>query len=162
MKKLLSDSENYTLIPGATTGLAEVSEDGKLIVAYKDGVKKGVYTVTLEAGEAKATVKIRASSVPPDRCIKLKVQRKLNVVTGQSMIVVPNMKQNLNGGIVSANVLEEDFTTNLDSMGNIVIGYEGEKYNATNLKIGDLILQLYIGGGVSHLKDGKWPPGLTV
>ena len=76
------DKEEVKLTDAKNTGLAEVSEDGKLIVAYKDGVKKGVYTVTLEAGEAKATVKIRVSSVPPDRCIKLKVQRKLNVVTG--------------------------------------------------------------------------------
>jgi hypothetical protein len=75
------------------------------------------------------------------------VKRKLNVVTGQSMIVRPDMTRNLNGGIVSANVLEEGFRANLDSVGDIAINYEGEKYNAkNNLNIGNLTLKLYIGG----------------
>ena len=128
------------------TGLAQVSEDGKLVVAYKDGVKDGEYGITLEAGDAKANVRIKVNSVALDKCIKLKVQRKLNVVTGQSMIVKPDMKRNLNGGIVSVDVLEEGFSATVDSVGSLAIEYAGDKYNANNLKIGTLTLDLHIGG----------------
>ena len=52
-------------------GLAKV-EDWKLVVEYKEGVKNGEYKITLQAGDAKTNVRIKVSSVPLVKCIKLK------------------------------------------------------------------------------------------
>jgi len=129
-----------------STGMATVSDNGKLLVSYKDGVKDGNYTVTLEEGDAKLNVKIRVNSKDLDKCIRLKVLRKLNIVTKESMMVTPDLGSNLNGSIEAVGIEEEGFSARLDSAGNIVIDYGGNKYTPQNLKIGTLTLKLKISG----------------
>ena len=64
------------IIDKKNTGLATISDDGKLVISYRDGVKNGTYTITLQAGEAKTRVKVRVSGKEPDKAISLKLKRK--------------------------------------------------------------------------------------
>ena len=133
------------IVDKKNTGLATISEDGKLLIAYKDGVKNGTYTITLQADEAKTNVKIRVSGKALDKAVTAKVKTKYDVVTGQSMLVVTKLKD-VSGTIEAVSVAEEGFAARLDGSGNIVIDYNGDKINAENLKIGKLTLKLTISG----------------
>ena len=134
-----------TIVDKKNTGLASISEDGKLVIAYKDGVKNGTYTITLQAGEAKTNVKIKVTDKSLEKAVTAKIKTKYDVVTRQSMVVVPKLKD-ISGTIVDVSVAEKDFTAKLNAAGNIVIDYTGTVYNAKNLNIGTLTLSLSISG----------------
>ena len=133
------------IVDRKNTGLASVCENGKLTIAYKEGVKNGTYTITLQAGEAKTRVKVRVSGKEPDKAISLKLKRKYDVVTKQPMVVVPTLKD-VSGRIEAVSVAEEGFTARLNAAGNIVIDYSGDAYDAKNLNIGTLTLTVKISG----------------
>lgn len=131
-----------TIADKSNTGLATIT-GGKLVIAYKDGVKKGNYTITLQAGDAKANVQIKVSDKALDKSITTKIQTKYDVVTRQGMVVIPKLND-VGGNIEAVNVAESGFSAKLDAAGNIVIDYSGDKYDAKNLKIGTLTLSLKI------------------
>ncbi|MCR4763940.1 MAG: hypothetical protein K5696_10460, partial [Lachnospiraceae bacterium] len=145
----VSSSDLLPIVDKKNTGLATISDDGKLVIAYKDGVKNGTYTITLQSKEskdAKASVRIRVNGKKLDKAITTKILRKYDVVTKQPMVVVPNLKD-VGGRIKNVSVAEEDFTAKLNEAGNIEIDYIGEeKYNTKNLNIGTLTLSLTITG----------------
>ena len=127
-------------------GLAEMTDTGKLKIAYKDGAAAGNYTVTLKAGTAKVSVMIKVSSKPLDGAVTGKIQSKLDVVTGQEMVVIPTLME-VGGKITGASVTSPaDFTARVNEAGNIVIGYTGDKYDIKNLKIGEMKIALTISG----------------
>ena len=126
------------------TGLATIS-DGRLVIAYKDGVKNGTYTITLQAGEAKTNVKVKVSGKALDKAITAKIQTKYDVVTKQAMVVIPNLKD-VSGTIETVAVAESGFSAKLNAAGNIVIDYSGDAYNAKNLNIGTLTFSISISG----------------
>ena len=134
-----------TIVDKKSTGLATIGEDGKLVIAYKDGVKNGTYILTLQAGEAKANVKVKVSGKTLDKAITAKIQTKYDVVTKQGMVVVPKLKD-ISGTIEAVSVAESGFIASLNAAGNIVIDYTGDKYNAKDLNIGTLTLSLKISG----------------
>ncbi|MCR5250295.1 MAG: hypothetical protein K6E50_06800, partial [Lachnospiraceae bacterium] len=134
-----------TILDRKNTGLATINEDGQLVIAYKDGVKKGTYTITLQSGEAKTNVKIKVSDKALDKAVTAKVKTKYDVVTGQGMVVVPKLGD-LGGTIKAVSVAESGFIARLNAAGNIVIDYTGNAYDAKNLKIGTLTLTLAISG----------------
>ncbi|MCR5487523.1 MAG: InlB B-repeat-containing protein [Lachnospiraceae bacterium] len=135
---------SLTLTEKKNSGLATLSGN-RLVIAYKDGVKNGTYTVTLASGEAKKSVKIRVSGKALEKAVTTKVQQKYDVVTKQSMVVVPKLKD-VGGAIESVSVEEKDFSARLNSAGSIVIGYSGNAYDAQHLNIGTLTLKLLISG----------------
>ena len=127
-------------------GLAEMTDTGKLKIAYKDGTAAGNYTVTLKTGTTKVNVKIKVSGTPLDSAVTGKIQSKLDVVTGQEMVVIPTLKE-VGGMITGASVTSPaDFTARVNEAGNIVIGYTGDKYDIKNLKIGEMKIALTISG----------------
>ena len=83
--KLMAGSEDIT-----TTG-GELS-DGSLSIEYGEGMKAGTYTYKLTAGKAKFNLKIVVNKTKLDKAVTLKQQAKLNVTTGQKLILVPTMK----------------------------------------------------------------------
>ena len=133
------------IVDKKNTGLATIGKDGKLIVAFNDGVKNGTYTITLQAGEAKTNVKVKVSDKALDKAVTAKVQTKYDVVTRQGMVVIPVLKD-VSGTIEAVSVAESGFFANLDAAGNIVIDYTGNKYNLKNLNIGTLTLSLKLNG----------------
>lgn len=133
-----------TIVDSKNTGLAAIS-GGKLVIAYRDGVKNGNYTVTLQAGGAKANVKIKVSDKAVDEAVTAKVQTKYDVVTKQCMVVVPVFKD-MSGHIEAVSVSESGFIARLNEAGNIEIDYTGDKYSVNDLNIGTLSLSLKISG----------------
>ncbi|MCR4762287.1 MAG: InlB B-repeat-containing protein, partial [Lachnospiraceae bacterium] len=124
----VSSSDLLPIVDKKNTGLATISDDGKLVIAYKDGIKNGTYTVTLqskESKEAKTNVKIRVNGKKLDKAITTRILRKYDVVTKQSMVVVPNLKD-VGGRIETVSVAEEGFTAKLNAAGNIEIDYIGD------------------------------------
>ncbi len=138
-------AQAVSIIDKKQTGLATISTGGKLVIAYKSGVKKGNYTITLQAGEAKTNVKIKVSDKPLDKAVSLKLKTKYDVVTRQGMVVVPKLTD-VGGSIKAVSVAESGFLAKLNAAGNIVIDYSGNAYDAKNLKIGTLTLTLTISG----------------
>lgn len=133
------------IIDKKNTGLATISDDGKLVISYRDGVKNGTYTITLQAGETKTNVKVKVSGKALDKTITAKVQTKYDVVTRQAMVVVPKLND-ISGTIENVSVAENGFSARLDVAGNIVIDYTGDKLNVKDLNIGTLTLTLKISG----------------
>ncbi|MCR4891329.1 MAG: InlB B-repeat-containing protein [Lachnospiraceae bacterium] len=153
-----------TIIDKKSSGLATISKDGKLVIAYRNGVKCGIYTITLKAGDTKKNVRIKVSDKALNEAITLKVLRKYDVVTKQGMIIVPVLKD-VGGSIKSVSVSEEGFSAKLNAAGNIEIGYTGNTLNANNLNIGTLTLALTLEGvddpvrlTLSNLKAKKSRP----
>ncbi|MCR5322149.1 MAG: hypothetical protein K6E85_02520 [Lachnospiraceae bacterium] len=133
------------LVDKKNSGLATVSGN-KLIIAYKDGVKAGSYSIRLKAGDAKAeTFKIKLSEKALDKAISLKMIRKYNVVTKQSMMVGVKLK-NVGGSIERVSVSENGFSASMNAAGNIFVNYSGTEYNAKKLKIGKLTFGFKISG----------------
>ncbi|MCR5304527.1 MAG: InlB B-repeat-containing protein [Lachnospiraceae bacterium] len=139
------DSSEVKIIDRKNTGLAAISDDGKLEVSYKSGVEAGNYTVTLEAGNAKVNVKIIVTEKDLNESVTAKIKRKYDVVTGQGMVVEPKLND-VGGEIMSVSIEESGFTGSLDNSGNILIDYDGDAYDVGNLDMGDLTLGLYISG----------------
>ena len=137
-------ADALTIADKKNTGLATMS-GGKLVIAYRDGVKNGTYTITLQAGEAKANVKIKVSDKALDKAVTARVKTKYDVVTRQGMVVVPKLGD-LGGTIKAVSVAESGFIAKLNAAGNIVIDYTGNAYDKKNLKIGTLTLTLTING----------------
>ena len=132
------------IIDDKSSGLAAI-KDGKLVIAYREGVKAGKYTITLKAGEAAKKVNIRVSDKALNKAVKLETLRRYDVVTGLSMVVRATLKD-VGGTVESVTVAEEGFTARPSGNGTILIGYSGDKYNKRNLKIGKLTLSLKISG----------------
>ncbi|MBQ5933162.1 MAG: hypothetical protein IJL55_05615 [Lachnospiraceae bacterium] len=73
-------------------------EDGKLVsselkFSYKEGApKKGNYTFKFTKGKAKVSVKLAVSNAALDKAVTLKVKTKLDLVSGQKMVLQPILK----------------------------------------------------------------------
>ena len=79
-------------------------------------------------------MKIKVSSKALDKAVTAKVQTKYDVVTRQGMVIVPSLKD-VSGTIEAVSVAESGFIARLNSAGNIVVDYTGNKYNSKNLNI---------------------------
>ncbi len=150
--------DTVTVTDKKETGLAKINDEGKLVIAYPsyNNLKAGTYTVTLSAGTAKTDVKIKVSTKALDKAVTLKVLNKLDVVTGESMVVVPTFKD-ITGNIKEVYVAEPanmGFEASVNEAGNIVIDYTGTDYDAKKLKIGNMKLALRLEGVSSTIEVG--------
>ncbi|MCR5249593.1 MAG: carbohydrate-binding domain-containing protein [Lachnospiraceae bacterium] len=127
-------------------GLAVLDTDGWLQIGLPAaGAKKGTYTIKLEYGKAKASVKVKVSDKSLDSAIGFKIQSRYDVVTHQKMVVVPVYKEagmEIKDVSSSTSFIEAE----LNDAGNIVIDYTGTALNAKQLKIGDIALTLELDG----------------
>lgn len=150
--------DTVTVTDKKETGLAKINDEGKLVIAYPsyNNLKAGTYTVTLSAGTAKTDVKIKVSAKALDKAVTLKVLNKLDVVTSESMVVVPTFKD-ITGNIKEVYVAEPanmGFEASVNEAGNIVIDYTGTDYDAKKLKIGNMKLALRLEGVSSTIEVG--------
>ncbi len=108
-KEIESDSAVTVTMPkGFDQSGIEVEgiEEGKvtsseLKFSYKDGatVKKGNYTFKFACGKAKANFKLTVSDAAlAEKAVSLKVKTKLDLVSGQKMVIEPTLK-GINGEI---------------------------------------------------------------
>ena len=108
-KEIESDSNVTVTMPkGFDQSGIEVEgiEEGKvtsseLKFTYKDGatVKKGNYTFKFACGKAKANFKLTVSDAAlAEKAVSLKVKTKLDLVSGQKMVIEPTLK-GINGEI---------------------------------------------------------------
>ena len=113
-------------------------------VKYVAGAK-GTYSVELTATtgdkktEGTATLKIKVSTAGLNKAATLKIQRKYNPVTKETMILVPTRKE-ISGSIEDVELsgitgAEEDaFEAELNDAGNIVVNYVGDPITKDGLK----------------------------
>ena len=98
-------------------------------VAYKDGVKKGSYSIIVkdDTGKIKQTLKVKVSEKELAKAVKLKIQQKYNIVTKQAMVIVPSLSE-ISGKIGSVDLVGmKDFTASWDDSGKaIMVSYEGD------------------------------------
>ena len=127
-------------------GIASIDAAGRLVIALPSTtIKAGNYTVKLESGKAKASVKVKISNKALDSAITMKIRSKYDVVTGQKMVVEPVFKD---AGMSIDDVTTDtpDITAELNDAGNIEIAYTGSALDSKNLKIGDIVLKLTLDG----------------
>ena len=163
--------DTVTVTDKKETGLAKINDEGKLVIAYPsyNNLKAGTYTVTLSAGTAKTDVKIKVSTKALDQAVTFKLQNKLDVVTKESMVIVPTFKE-ITGNIKEVYVAEPanmGFEASVNEAGNIVIDYTGTEYDAKKLNIGNMKLALRLEGvsntievGIKNVKAKKTTPTL--
>ena len=120
--------------------------DGVLTLAYPEsGTKAGNYTIVLRAGDAKCSVKVKVSDKDLSKAVTLRIKSRINVVTGEAMVLTPVFKD-VNGTISTVSIENEDYEAELDEKGNIIVNYTGTALNAKNLNIGTLNFKLGISG----------------
>lgn len=142
----IEDKKDSKLAAKCTDESGKLTGD-KLQIAYPDtDIKDGTYTITLKTAEAKANVKVKVSSKDLKEAVTGKVKRKYDVVTGQSMVIETVMKE-VGGKLISPVEVDDredkaDFEAEMNEAGNIEIDYKGTKYNASNLKMGDMEIDL--------------------
>ena len=113
-------------------------------VKYVAGAK-GTYSVKLTATtgdkktEGTATLKIKVSTAGLNKAATLKIQRKYNPVTKETMILVPTLKE-ISGSIEDVELSgitgakEDAFEAELNDAGNIVVNYVGDPITKDGLK----------------------------
>lgn len=77
------------------------------------------------------------------KSVKLKVQSKYDVVTGQKMVIVPSFKD-VDGKLTGVSITDKNYTVVINEAGNIVVDYSGDALDANHLKMGDLTFRLKI------------------
>ena len=124
-------------------------ENGILTIAYKSGIKNGTRTATLKKGNASFAVKVKVSSLALDKSVSLRIQSRLDVVTGSSMVIIPNLS-NVDGRITKVEINsvskcdKNDFYAEFPPAGNIIVSYDGNALSAKNMSIGDMSLKLTV------------------
>ena len=127
------------------SGLVKV-ENGKVIVAFPSAeIKKGTYQITLSVGKDKVKLKVKVSDKELKNSVGFKVISRLDVVTGQSMIMKPVFKE-AGGKISSVSVNEAGYAVSVNSAGDIVVAYAGTGLTAKKPVIGSLTIKMIVEG----------------
>ena len=121
----------------------------------EEGIKKGTYTLTVTSktdSKAKVNVKVKVSDKALSAAATGKVKQKMDVVTGQSMVVEPSLKEvsgqikGVSVTVTDAAAVYKDFEAAMNG-GNINVTYTGTTpMDAKKLKIGNMKFALTVDG----------------
>ena len=147
-----SDYVGQIAIAASAKGKVEIGKvtDSTLKIKYAEDpttMKKGTYSYKFTTeGKGSYTLKIVVSGVKPEKAVTFKQQTKLNVTTGQKLVLLPTLK-GITGDIdETVTVADENFEAEYSAdLNQIIVSVADDKTVAAKTKV-DTTLTLEVDG----------------